>query len=668
MRKAIGVIIVGLISVIVVVFSGACLKEPQGPTKWDIHLAAPLVRDSVLFSDFDINFDSSFTTFYDSMGILTVSFSDSMPPESLADLVDIPEIHDSAIINIGEAIITDIDTSNIKFSIINIVPSTIAPFIPDSGIAVIPSFSNVISALDTITEIHWASLRGSRVFLSVKNFVPVMFDSLMVNLFNSRGQQIISFKFFSLGYNGEYDTTISVGQLWIDSIINYDIRVYSSGSGGDSVLVTRRDSMVIEFALDSLCVDSMAVSGGKITGEKSTHETFYVEHNILVDTVAFSNGVLRLNIFNYLSFPVSMMMNIPEFSFDTTLFMPENSLCNVVIDLSDHPYVRLDPDSNSISAEVRLDSDIPSDSVFILRSRDSLGVHADILDARFSHASVTFSELYTDTLPEDTVNLGDFDIPEGIDIEHVMLNIQLVSSLFFQPMINLTFVGYRDDGDSIVFPIRSFRLNPGTPFAPETTDLTVDIAPLINFRPNLITMKGTIEIDGSGSIYENSSFNAKYGVRVPLILNIEADTLYSDTFELNLDDDFVDMLLDSSILKEVCVILNVRNRFPFGFNELKLVLMDTTRGDSMVLPLRGTFPPAPVDPFGIPIADTIFADTILIDSAAANFLGRANKGYGVISWNPVERAALFRDSKMEYRAYGFIKARMDAGKLAGGEE
>ncbi len=131
--------------VVAILLSGGCLREPTGPTKWDIQLATPLIRDSVLFEDLDINIDSSlFDVGYDSLGILSVSFSDSIPPETLENIIDLPEVHDTFSVNLSDVMVIDLDTSSTSISLIDIVPSSIAPLIPDSGYAIIPPFANTI--------------------------------------------------------------------------------------------------------------------------------------------------------------------------------------------------------------------------------------------------------------------------------------------------------------------------------------------------------------------------------------------------------------------------------------------------------------------------------------------------------------------------------------------
>ncbi len=646
--------------------AGGCLKEPQGPTRWDIQVATPLGRDSIKLSDFDINLDSTLNSFYDSLGILTVGISDSLPSETLSNIVDLPDIHDSASINLREAMVTDIDTTSLSLPITDLVPGSIVPFIPDSGYSVIPPFSNMVDRVDTAEGFHWARINSGILYVSVGNYLPIYFDTISISFSNSLGEEIISLNLGEMLPMTVYDTTIRITDVWVDSIVGYSLNLISSGSRNDTVFVTRSDSMVISFSLDSLVVDSIAVAGGHIKGSKHTYKSFHIEHDILVDTLSFSSGTLNIALYNYLSFAVNLGLVIPEFRLDTTAIIFPDTVTEISISLPEHPFIRLDPDSNSLSADVFLDAEIPRDTVSVLRLQDSLGVRIDLIDAEFHQASVTFGTPYTDTLTEDTLDIGEMDIPEGVNIEDAIFHLKLISSLWFTPDVELNLVAHHEDGDSLVLPI-NLQLMPGTPESPGTTDVSLNVADLINFRPDYITWNGTAEISGRGSIYENSAISGWFSAEVPFILSIEADTIQTDTFTIDIDDDFLDVLFDSSLLKEIMVVVNIRNMFPFGFSGFKLVLLDTLTGDSLVVPLRGSFPAAPVDSNGIPIRDTSFADTVLMDSVAANFLGRANSGYGVIWWNNIERAAVFRDSRLNFGAYGHIKARVDIEKMAGGE-
>ncbi len=648
-----------------ILFVAGCLKKPEGPTNWDIQLATPLIKDSLLFDSLKLNLDSTFTAYYDSLGILALNFSDTLTPETLSSIVDIPDVEDTFAVDLARAFVIDIDTTTTKLILFDLVPPPIRNLLPDSGWGVIPPFSNNVLKVDTVENIHWANIRSGRLFISIRNFIPVDIDTLNIILNNSRGDDIFNLRLNNLQAGGESDTLINLTNIWVDSITTYRIELFSSGSPGDSVWISRYDSLVILFALDSLTVDSISISGGRLKAQDSSQNFFHVEHNILIDTMAFADGVMDIRFSNLLGILILVGIHIPEFNIDTILTIPPDRITDFQIELASHPYVRTHPDSNAVSASVLMDAQIPEDTVVVLRPYDSLGVVIDIVDAQFDRAAITLSEPYTDTIKGDTVTIGEMDLPENFNLNTALLRLNIVNGIRFSPQFSLHVVGYNDDGDSIVFPIPSITLRPGTPSNPETTSISIDAAPLINFRPTSVVFGGIAQIGGNGAIYSNSFIGGNFSINVPFIFSIGADTAYTDTYDLSLNDDFLGALVDSSLLKELSVILRIRNRFPFGFSKFNIVLLDTTTGDTAILTVN-RFPPAPTDSLGIPIRDTAFVDTITADSAFLQFLTHANKVYASVTWPAIHRAALFRDSKLTFNSYGFLKARVDISKLPKG--
>ncbi len=648
-----------------ILFVAGCLEKPEGPTNWDIQLATPLIKDSLLFDSLRFNFDSTFGIRYDSLGILTLDFSDTLPPETLQSILDLPEVHDTFAINLNDFFVIDIDTTSTSITLFDLVPPAFRPLLPDSGYGVIPPFHNTVSTTDTVQGVHWTSIRRGRFYVSIKNFVPLTIDTLNIVLSNSRNQNIFNLRFNDIPFGGEHDTVIHLSNVWVDSITSYRIELSSSGSPGDSVWIRRDDSLVIVFSLDSLRVDSIAISGGRLHGQDSSQKTFDIEHGILVDTVAFSSGLLAIHVFNSLGFNIFSGMHIPEFNIDTVLNIHPNGVTDFPIELATHPYIRMHPDSNAVSVAVFVDAQIPGDSVVVLRPSDSLGIALDLTGAQFDRAAVTFSEPYTDTIKGDTITLGNIDLPENFSINAALLRLNIVNGIRFSPEFSLRVVGYNDEGDSIALPIPTIRLMPGTPSNPETTSISIDAAPLINFHPTSVVFGGIAQIGGNGAIYSNSFIGGNFSINVPFIFSIGADTAYTDTYDLSLNDDFLGALVDSSLLKELSVILRIRNRFPFGFSKFNIVLLDTTTGDTAILTVN-RFPPAPTDSLGIPIRDTAFVDTITADSTFLQFLTHANKVYASVTWPAIHRAALFRDSKLTFNSYGFLKARVDISKLPKG--
>ncbi len=652
-------------SLIFVLFVAGCLEKPEGPTNWDIQLATPLIRDSLLFDSLKFNFDSTFGISYDSLGILTLDFSDTFPPETLQSILDLPEVHDTFAINLHDFFVIDIDTTTTSITLFDLVPPAFRPLLPDSGYGVIPPFHNTVSTTDTVQGVHWTSIRRGKIYVAIRNFVPLTIDTLNIALNNSRNENILNLRFNNIPFGGEQDTIIRLSNVWVDSITTYRIELSSSGSPGDSVWIRRDDSLVIVFSFDSLRVDSIAISGGRLHGQDSSQKTFDIEHGILVDTVAFSNGLLAIHVFNSLGFNILSNMHIPEFNMDTILNIRPNGVTDFPIELSTHPYVRIHPDSNAVSVALSVDAQIPGDSVVVLSPSDSLGIALDLTGAQFDRAAITFSEPYIDTIKGDTITIGNVDLPENFNISSALLRLNIVNGIRFSPAFSLHVVGFNDDGDSLVLPISPITLRPGTPYNPETTSISIDAAPLINFHPTSVAFGGIAQIDGNGAIYSNSFIGGNFSINVPFIFSIGADTAYTDTYDLSLNDDFLRALIDSSLLKEVSVILRIRNRFPFGFSKFNIVLLDTTSGDSAILTVN-RFPPAPTDSLGIPIRDTAFVDTIAADSSFLQFLTHANKVYANVIWPAIHRAALFRDSKLTFSSYGFLKARVDVTKLEKG--
>jgi hypothetical protein len=175
-------------------------------------------------------------------------------------------------------------------------------------------------------------------------------------------------------------------------------------------------------------------------------------------------------------------------------------------------------------------------------------------------------------LPQQLIN---------INIEQAELDAEIVSGLGFHALFYLNLNAFNDHGDQITIDT-IIGIEPGSPSNPRTTNLLLDIVPLINILPTKIIFTGYRGVTGYGHAEAAAFFTGDYSFSTPIRLAFDSSTINLKSQEVNIEDKYRNNINRYLVSGEVTA--KYINHFPFSLaGELKLESPNT---NSVTIPFR----------------------------------------------------------------------------------
>jgi hypothetical protein len=491
-------------------FTGiTCIKKPQ----WQTDVTIPIIAKSYsIISQLDtnlfrINSDSSIE--FNIAGQLdTFIFIDSI---RILDHRDTLKTHFS-----------DFVFNNLAKSSINITPdSIIGVALPESIIYItIPPFNININRDLKFNNIGMALIQSCNLRIQIINNSKLTFDSIIFYLPNL--EMIYFENIDSLSVN-EFNK--SLYNVTVESIISCNIFLASSGTGSESIPISRDDSLNFIITLDSLRLDSCcfrSIPPQFISSVKKHSYSLSSNYRIQTRSLTFRDGQLSIDINNQFPIPTVLQCSIPELAYDTFLSLPAQYSVNFSIDLANRNYHN--PSDSLSPITLRALTEFMLDTNYICLGQTNLvTISYFINNIQIDSIAGTIIDTIRQQFTADTISIHLPDMLRRIETINATATIAFTNALAFP--IELTFTAWAVSSVGSTTIDTNFLLAPGTPNDPQISYLSLDFTRLFNLHPEDIIISGNIAIIGTSWMNRLSYNTASYALTTPLRIVLRADTI-----------------------------------------------------------------------------------------------------------------------------------------------
>ena len=595
----------------ILIFASSCLKKPGLP-QWYSTYSFPVLHDTIKV--WDLLGDTSHVV-VDSDSIITFNVSVDIDTIHPAKDMKISTIDTTIRAGFGRLMVSNIASGAITVTWDSILRSdmfrdlldTIRNHPYDSIRVTIPEVvpDTILDTTVTLPRFSWAQINFMSVTIHLQNNFPVAIAPYHIWIY-SIGESDTTLIFDggkdTVNADERIDTTLTIENVFITNRLR--IIEYLGVPGRPDVLVSYSNHFYAQVILDSIIVDS-----ARALFQGLTHsDTFNINPTFeqgTIDTVMIDRGHINFSIYN----PININLDVNVRSnnlisggapFDTNITISPNDTTLISFGLNGKIIV-----FNDSGISFNVTTDIDSDWIE-LRNYDSVIVRVISDTIIVGYFSGNFDSVETD-IPEIDTTL---DIPDTLNLHltHVYLTGNIVQTLNFAPVVNLTATVINVNGDT-VSQIYNIHLRRGNPGNPSTTPIDFDIGNLFWFVPQQVRISGNVVVDGHGSAYRNDWVTGHVEITVPFTIVFSPDTIVSDTSIDSLE-------VDTSLINRLDyakLFIRVRNRIPLGFSA-KFVMFSNW-GDT--LKKEFTIPPAPHDESGRAIEekDTTLTFTLTHDEA-----------------------------------------------------
>lgn len=500
---------VGICLVLYFVISFSCLKKPQ----WQTNVTIPLISkyysvQSLIDTNYlRINNDSSIRFFV----------SGKLDTFSLLDSINIHDRSDTS-----ETKIFDFVFNNLASGTVGITPDEIIGIpLPDTTIhIIIPSFNRNIDKTLRINNIGTASIRSGFLQITIINNSRLTFDSVNCYLPNLEVIHVNDIDSLSTAEFSRHLYNVS-----IESITSFNIFFASSGTGTDSIPISRHDSIKFIVTFDSLRIDFgcfHSVPPRLVRTVKNRIYSLPSNYKIKISDLIFHTGQLSIKFDNQFPLSTVLQCSIPELSFDTVLQLTAYNSINFTINLQNQQYHNASDSLTPLTLRTIIEFQL--DSLFIsLGPENSITISYLINNIQIDSIAGTIIDTIQHQFAVDSIPISLPNFLQRVKAVHVAAVLDFTNAVAFPINLRLHASAISSsDSASIdtMFPIAT-----GTPTNPYIGTLTVDFTRLFNIHPTNIELNIEMSSIGTGWMSRASYNTASYIVTSPLRVVLRADTI-----------------------------------------------------------------------------------------------------------------------------------------------
>lgn len=553
----------------------ACLKAPRAPS-WDTTVTLPLFDRTVRLMDilpknyFSVGADSVIQ-FHAEARI------DTLRPGEAITFASEPA---TATFQLRDLTITGDFVSRLSISLEELLGIAL----PEEPVRLpVAPFSFVLDRQFTVSRIREAELLSGRIQIQLENHSQVPLDSLRLTselVGNQRVTGILP--------NRTRTLCRQLGASRITTENRFRLIGGGTGTGQESVLVSRADSLVISFAFDSLRLISaelqpqLAEAGRRLMLGVAASKPFRL------DSVVFAHGYAELNLANNLPLPLNLILDIPRLACTRTLQIPALSNQPVIIDLAGKSLASTGLNNSLLAVNVRLA--VTPDNNFVRITKDqtfTLVTRLSNLQPAYLRGELR-EPLYVTPEPETLPRLLPSGLP-GMRLPRCRLELRLTSAIGYAGRLNLRIRGQNKAGDTALLE-RTIYLAPGSPEFPRTTEYVLPLHHVLSIGPEQLQFAYSFAVSGYGTLQQNSFISGSAVIATPLRLALCADTVDLGEKMIPIDQGIRTKLERYLVAGELQA--DVRNHFPLGMQACVFLRPDTATGPAESHPL--------VLPLGIP--------------------------------------------------------------------
>jgi len=558
----------------------SCFKKP----KWDTNTTIPLV--SKLFTitslidtnNFIINNDSSIN-FYKTGRLDTIFPLDS---------IHIQDNNDST-----HTSLSDFTFNNLVTSYIGLDAGEITGLpLPDTAIRIaIPTFNRDTIKILLLNNIENISIIRAVLRISVTNGTRLTFDSINCCLTNC---EPIRIHLQTVDSMSMIEISQPLENINIDSILSFQIFLASNGTGAESILISKRDSVKFNITFDSLRINSGRFRASSPRTIRCAKERIYFlssNYQIRVRDLMCRSGLLSVDLNNQFPVSTNLQVTIPELFLDTILPLPAFNITNFLIDLTNRNYHNTSQQLTPLT--LRTVAEFPLDTTVIeLGPQNLIGVIYSLTNLQIDSIAGTIIDTIAQKIAGDTVNIDIPDFLNRTQAVHAYAIVDITNAVAFPIDLQLNVVAKNTAGDSAVIDT-IFSIIPGSPNIPQITSVTLNFTNLLNIHPNLAIINSKISSTGNGWMSRASYNTASYTIMSPLRVVLRADTVSFDPDTVRISEDVRNRIRDN--MKSGTFFAHVQNHLPSAMSGK--IILENSKFDSV--PIRIAVPSAIIDNNGV---------------------------------------------------------------------
>jgi hypothetical protein len=553
-----------------------CLKPPAMP-QWDVNANVPLYSGT--FRLVDLLDSSYFRVQADSSVFFTVNMPfDTVRP---GDALDVFAVNKSDRICLGDFMMRAAARGHLSLTLAELAGVEI----PDSGTkARLPPFENEIERECRLDRVDEAEIASGVARITCTNRTGLTFDSLVAH------GPLGSVCFRDLEPGDSRSVRIDVGGIVVNSPMRLTFVAGSPGTGLDTILLRKADSISVGFELDSLHLSSARMQIPYVEGRRTCRVGLGSYKPFRIDSLQVSGGVCGMVLENQFAVPVDIGLDVPKLGFKSQYRL--GAKASVVVDL-DLTGLVLD---NRTRVNSLLDfhvTAVPDTScgVVTLGKSDGIAVTYQTSNLKARRIAGEFREpVYVksrlDTLPRLPYGM------HGLRVAAADLALDIESGVGFAFEVCLKFTAWRN-----LVPLRtqeqSIVIAAGQPDSPVRTEQTVPLTDLINTGPDYITVEQVTRILGQGNSDVTAFIAGRVTMSTPLRFAFVADTVATPAKSIPMSESQRSLVNDHLVGAEAT--LRLVNHLPVGFSGRLII-----RPDSGATRDAGTLVDSVVIPFGVP--------------------------------------------------------------------
>jgi hypothetical protein len=553
-----------------------CLKPPAMP-QWDVDANVPLYSGTFRLVDlldssyFRVQADSSVSF------IIDVPFDTVRPGEAL----DVFAVDKSERIGLADFLIRAAARGDLSLSLSELAGIAI----PDSGTkARLPPFENAFGRECRLDRIEEAEITSGVVRVTCTNYTGLTFDSLVAQ------GALGTVCFRDLKPGDSRSVRIDVGGIVVNSPMQLLFIAGSPGTGSDTILLKKADSISVGFEFDSLHLSGARMQIPCVEGRRTCRVGLGAYKPFRIDSLQVSGGTCGMVIENQFAVPVNIGLEVPKLGFKSQYRIDAKASTSVDLDLTGLTLDNRTRVNSLFDFNVKAVPDT-SCGVVTLSKSDGIAVTYQTNNLKARRIAGEFREpVYVksrlDTLPRLPYGI------RGLRVAAADLALDFESGIGFALEVCLKFTAWRD-----LVPVRtqgqSIVIAAGQPWSPVHTEQTIPLTDLINVGPDYITVEQVTRIMGQGSSDVSAFIAGRLTMSTPLRIAFVVDTITTPAKSIPMSESQRSLVNDHLVGAEAT--LQLANHLPIGFSG-RLVI----RPDSGTARDPGTLVDSVVIPFGVP--------------------------------------------------------------------
>ncbi len=594
---------VAVVAVVCALAGVYCLRAPEVP-EWDVEANIPLYSGCLRLVDF---LD---TTFFRIGADSTVAFSLALPLDTARpdEALEVLALDSTNRVELEHFVICKAGAGQVKLTLAEMTGLPL----PDSGSkSRVPPFENQFSRDCRIDGLERAEVLEAVFRVTVANYSSVDFDSLaMVSPLGRLG-------FGPVPGGARLEARMRCAGVCLNS--PFVATFIAGSSGSDTVTLSRRDSVVFGYALESLRVGSARMRIPDCEGQRRCHVTIAPSKPFRVDSLELTEGTWSLELANDFAVPARVRLSVPALRFTGEYQLDRRGKVSVSLPLGG---LRIDNRNrvNSLFDYVIWARPEATDELVELRKNDGVTVAYQTTTLRTTFVAGEFkSPVYIGSCRRVLPEVVPYRL-RGVRVANAELALDITNSVGFPLAICLRLFAFRQ-GERAATLEQTLTAAAGQLEQPSVSEFVFPVTELLNVGPDSLGVEYSCRIIGSGSCQQGAFSSARAVVSTPLRLAFVPDTVETPTRTVELQEK--QRKLVAKHLSGASVRIDARSQLPVGLTgRLVLVRDSVSQGmaltDSLVVPFGVT--KGKLDRHGYCVGSRDTTVVAELDSAALSLL------------------------------------------------